>query len=158
MTDRISVPEEGHFQIIGTETGKLAVMAEVLAAVEQPDPGTVILDVREWPEFSGAIQAPGAARRGRVPGAVWLYWADTLNGDQTLKTTGELKQLFAAKGITPDKRVIIYCQAGVRAAHTSYVLSELIGYKQVQNYAGSWAEWSQNRELPVDSGQIAVNK
>jgi thiosulfate/3-mercaptopyruvate sulfurtransferase len=133
-------------------------MAEVLAAVEQPDPGTVILDVREWPEFSGAIQAPGAARRGRVPGAVWLYWADTLNGDQTLKTTGELKQLFAAKGITPDKRVIIYCQAGVRAAHTSYVLSELIEYKQVQNYAGSWAEWSQNRELPVDSGQIAVNK
>lgn len=138
------------YQINTMDQSKLATTEEVLAAVTEHDPAVIILDVREWGEFSGSFQAPGAVRKGRIPGAVWLYWGDTLNSDNTLKNVDELRKLFAEKGITPDKAVITYCQAGVRAAHTAFVLSELLGYKHVKNYAGSWVEWSQHSELPTE--------
>jgi len=153
LTDEISTIDPKHFQVGKVDTSKLATTEDVLSVVESPDPKVIILDVRELAEFTGAVQAPGAARKGRIPGAVWLYWGDTLNPDKTLKNVDELRTLFAAKGITPDKTVIIYCQAGVRAAHTTYVLSELLGYKNVKNYAGSWIEWSHRADLPLEIGE-----
>lgn len=130
----------------------MATTEDVVAAVKSHDHKAIILDVREKVEFIGEIQAPGAAGKGRIPGAVWLYWEDVLNTDKTFKNVEELQDLFAKKGITSDSTVIIYCQAGVRAAHTVFVLSELLGYKNVKNYAGSWSEWSQRHDLPLEIG------
>ncbi|TWH49022.1 sulfurtransferase [Sporomusa sp. KB1] len=150
LSNEISKVDSGNFRLTRIDTSKLATTEEVWTAVKKHDSNVIILDVREWEEFSGSIQAPGAVRKGRIPGAVWLYWGDVLNPDKTLKNAGELRKIFTAKGITPGKTVITYCQAGVRAAHTAYVLSEVLGYKNVKNYAGSWIEWSQREELPIE--------
>ncbi|SDE42965.1 Thiosulfate sulfurtransferase [Sporomusa acidovorans DSM 3132] len=150
LTNAVLKVAPGNFKLTRIDTGKLATTEEVWNAVKEPDPKVIILDVREWDEFSGSIQAPGAVRKGRIPGAVWLYWGDVLNPDKTLKNVDELRKIFKTKGITPDKTVITYCQAGVRATHTAYVLSEVLGYKNVKNYAGSWIEWSQRGELPAE--------
>ncbi|TWH48729.1 thiosulfate/3-mercaptopyruvate sulfurtransferase [Sporomusa sp. KB1] len=96
------------------------------------------------------VRPPERYQKEHLPGAVWLYWGDLLNPDKTLKNAGELRKIFTAKGITPDKTVITYCQAGVRAAHTASVLSKVLGFKNVKNYAGSWIEWSQREELPME--------
>ncbi|WP_371380002.1 sulfurtransferase [Sporomusa aerivorans] len=151
LTDEVSQVPTGNFQVKRIDTAKLATTEEVWHAVNEHDPNVIILDVREWGEFTGDVQAPGAARKGRIPGAVWLYWGDVLNPDKTLKNTDALQKIFAEKGITRDKVIITYCQAGVRAAHTAYVLNELLGYKNVKNYAGSWSVWSQRGDLPIES-------
>lgn len=153
LTDELPAVGPKHFQVKKVDVGKLATTEEVLAVVASHDPKVIILDVRELAEFTGAVQAPGAARKGRIPGAVWLYWGDVLKPDKTLKNADELRKLFTEKGITPDKTVITYCQAGVRAAHTAYVLSEILGYKSVKNYAGSWIEWSHRQDLPLEIGE-----
>lgn len=149
LTSEVLQVAPGNFKLTKIDTGKLATTEEVWEAVKGHDPNVIILDVREWAEFSGSIQAPGAVRKGRIPGAVWLYWGDVLNPDKTLKNVDELRKIFNARGITPDKTIITYCQAGVRAAHTAYVLREVLGYKNVKNYAGSWIEWSQREDLPL---------
>ncbi len=141
----------GDYRASAADKSKLATKEEVLAAVTSRDPAVVILDVRESVEYLGK-ESLGAPRKGRIPGAVWLYWGEALNADKTVKDAAELRELFAHKGITRDKTVITYCQAGVRAAHTTFVLHELLGYENVKNYAGSWLEWSRNKELPIETG------
>lgn len=122
---------------------------EVLAAIDNPD--YIIVDTRSWEEYTGETQKSGASRAGHIPGSIWCDYIYTLNydGDYTFKSLPELRQLFADKGITPDKKIITYCHSGVRSALSLYVLQELLHYPEVRNYDGSWVEWSYYPELPV---------
>ncbi|HEX6971821.1 MAG TPA: rhodanese-like domain-containing protein, partial [Limnochordia bacterium] len=70
--------------------------------------------------------------------------------DGTFKSADELKELYASKGITPDKRVICYCRIGERSSHTWFVLKELLGFPQVSNYDGSWTEWGSMIDVPIE--------
>ena len=53
-----------------------------------------------------------------------------------------MKYNFEQKGITRDKEIIVYCQSGSRSSHTTSVLGELLDYLNVNNYDGTWIEWS----------------
>ena len=107
---------------------------------------TVIVDTRSDGEYCGTTVR--AARGGAVPGAVHLEWTNNLTADGTFKPSDQLEEMYGRAGITPDREVVTYCQGGYRAAH-SYVALRLIGYPRVRNYVGSWKEWGDRLELPV---------
>ncbi|GBE05405.1 MAG TPA: sulfurtransferase [Nitrospirae bacterium] len=105
----------------------------------------VMVDARGADAYKGIKnEMPGKNKRtGRIPGAVNLnFYPTNLNKDGTFKSVKDLKAAYEAKGVTKDKEAIIYCQAGIRAAHTYFVLKHLLGYPKVRNYVGSWGEWS----------------
>jgi thiosulfate/3-mercaptopyruvate sulfurtransferase len=115
-----------------------------------------LVDVRSPAEFKGEIAAPpeyateGAQRTGHIPGAVNIPWAQAIQDDDTFKTVEDLRELYGAKGITPEQSVITYCRIGERSSHTWFVLKYLLGYPVVTNYDGSWSEWGNSVGVPVE--------
>lgn len=134
--------------------GRLATLQDVVAA--QDDPNVVLLDTRSIAEFTGEQLKKGAYREGRIPGSVWLEYKESIADDSTFESIDELQAQFVAIGVTKDKTIIPYCQSGVRSAHTTFVLSELLGYPKVKNFDGSWIEYSFNEELPLETGEARV--
>ena len=118
----------------------LATRFDVAQAIN--DETAVIVDVRRQSEHQGTEKR--ARRVGTIPGAVHLFWRDHLDEQGALRPAGMVRDMYEAKGVTPDKTVIAVCQGGYRSANTFIVLSAL-GYPRVRNYVGSWAEWG-NRE------------
>jgi thiosulfate/3-mercaptopyruvate sulfurtransferase len=107
----------------------------------------VILDTRSDGEHNGTVVR--AARGGAIPGAVHLEWTNNLGADGSFKSPNELKAMYESAGVTPDREVVTYCQGGYRAAH-SYVALRLIGYPRIRNYIGSWKEWGDRLDLPIE--------
>jgi thiosulfate/3-mercaptopyruvate sulfurtransferase len=127
---------------------------EVLTAL---DAGTSMVDVRSPQEFSGELIAmagyenEGAQRSGHIPGAASVPWAQAVAEDGTFKSADELRELYEGKGVlgkTDD--VIAYCRIGERSAHTWFVLHELLGEDRVKNYDGSWTEWGNLVDVPIE--------
>ena len=120
------------------------------------DEGRALVDVRSPQEYSGELMAPpgyeqeGALRTGHIPTAQSIPWAEAVRDDGTFKPLDELRALYGAKGVTPDKDVVAYCRIGERSAHTWFVLRELLGYPSVKNYDGSWTEWGNLIDVPIE--------
>jgi len=137
----------------------VATQEDVEAAMGNPE--FIILDTRTADEFSGAIQKKGAFRPGRIPGSLHIDYYENLdttaNGNMRFKSYEELQALYAAAGVTPDKKIIAYCHSGVRSAHTTFVLTQLLGYPYVANYDGSWTEWSYFNELPSETDTTNIS-
>jgi thiosulfate/3-mercaptopyruvate sulfurtransferase len=118
--------------------------------------GRALVDVRSPAEYSGELIAPpgyeqeGAQRAGHIPTAASIPWATAVNDDGTFKTADELRQIYGGKGVTPDKEVTAYCRIGERSAHTWFVLRELLGFERVRNYDGSWTEWGNLVDVPIE--------
>ena len=127
------------------ETSTLATWRDVRSALDRPD--TIILDTRSDGEYCGTVVR--AKRGGAVPGAVHIEWTRNLTVDGDFKPAAELRAMYEAAGVTPDREVIAYCQGGYRAAH-SYLALRLLGYPRVRTYVGSWKEWGDREELPVE--------
>lgn len=113
------------------------------------DPRTILLDARSPEEYVGSIRR--AARGGHIPGSVNFNWTEAMDPNRKLrlKPAEQLKQMLAALGITPDKEVITYCQTHHRSAHTYFVLKYL-GYPQIKGYPGSWSEWGNTPNAPIE--------
>ncbi len=126
---------------------------EVMAHVNA---GGALVDVRSPGEYSGELlhmpdyPQEGSLRGGHIPGARNIPWARAANDDGTFKSAVDLKSLYEANGITPDKDVIAYCRIGERSSHTWFVLTYLLGYPSVHNYDGSWTEWGNLVGAPVE--------
>jgi thiosulfate/3-mercaptopyruvate sulfurtransferase len=117
--------------------------------------GIMLVDVRSPQEYSGELMAPpgyeqeGASRTGHIPGAQSIPWAKAVRDDGTFKGADELSELYGGQGVTADKEVRAYCRIGERSAHTWFVLRELLGYENVKNYDGSWTEWGNLVDVPI---------
>lgn len=116
-----------------------------------------MVDVRGPKEFTGEILAPPeyptehAQRGGHIPGAKNIPWSQAVNDhDGTFKSVNELKKLYESKAISPEKEVIAYCRIGERSSHTWFVLKYLLGYPNVKNYDGSWTEWGNMIDNPIE--------
>ncbi len=139
---------------IGPEKPELRIFRdEVVRRVEQ---GGAWVDVRSPEEFRGELLAPPhlpqeqAQVPGHIPGAANVTWSKTVNEDGTFKTPDELRELYEAEGITPDKDVVTYCRIGERSSHSWFVLRELLGFAEVKNYDGSWTEYGSLVGVPIE--------
>jgi thiosulfate/3-mercaptopyruvate sulfurtransferase len=123
----------------------LATAEDVLQSLNKKD--ISILDTRSRGEYVGTQVR--AARGGAIPGAIHIEWTDNLDASGKFKPDTDLEALYSRAGITADKEVISYCQGGYRAAH-SYVALRLIGFPKIRNYIGSWKEWGDRADLPIE--------
>ena len=113
------------------------------------DPETVLCDARGPGEYAGTDVR--SARGGHIPGAINVDWVQAVDADAgVFRDVTYLADLYQKAGFDPSKQVITYCQTGVRGAHTWFVLSELLGYPNVRNYDGSWEEWGNSAEKPLE--------
>jgi thiosulfate/3-mercaptopyruvate sulfurtransferase len=130
---------------IGAERPELRIFRDEV--VRRVSEGGAWVDVRSPEEFRGELLAPPhlpqeqAQVPGHIPGAANITWSKTVNEDGTFKTADELRELYSAEGITPEKEVVTYCRIGERSSHSWFVLRELLGFEDVKNYDGSWTEY-----------------
>jgi thiosulfate/3-mercaptopyruvate sulfurtransferase len=126
---------------------------EVLGALDR---STRLVDVRSPQEYSGELIAmagyeqEGAQRSGHIPGAASVPWAQAVKEDGTFKSADELRELYTSKGVIDGNPIIAYCRIGERSAHTWFVLHELLGQDDVKNYDGSWTEWGNMVNVPIE--------
>jgi len=116
-----------------------------------------LVDVRSPDEFTGKVIAPPgmsetAQRGGHIPGAASIPWSKAANDDGTFKSYDELASLYGGQGVRPDKETIAYCRIGERSSHTWFVLKYLLGFEKVRNYDGSWTEWGNLVDAPIEKG------
>ena len=127
---------------------------EVVAVVGRSP--VALVDVRSPKEYSGELLAPenlpqeGAQRGGHIPGARNIPWATAVAEDGAFRPASELRAIYGAQGITPEKTTIACCRIGERSAHTWFVLRELLGFPDVRNYDGSWTKWGSMIGAPIE--------
>jgi thiosulfate/3-mercaptopyruvate sulfurtransferase len=117
-----------------------------------------LIDVRSPDEFSGKLLAPAhlpqeqSQRAGHVPTAKNIPWSKAANDDGTFKSDEDLRELYQSEGVDLNKDTIAYCRIGERSAHTWFVLHEILGQPNVQNYDGSWTEYGSLVGVPIEKG------
>lgn len=119
--------------------------------------GRPLVDVRSPDEYEGKLlhmpgyPQEGAVRGGHIPGAVNVPWSRAVREDGTFKSPEELRAIYETEaGLRPDEDLVAYCRIGERSSHTWFVLTYLLGYPRVRNYDGSWTEWGNLVDVPIE--------
>jgi len=108
----------------------------------------VIWDARSPAEYRG--EKVLAARAGHIPGAVNFEWTAGMDGARALRIRTDIAEQLQALGITPDKEIITHCQTHHRSGFT-YLVAKALGYPRLKGYAGSWSEWGNLPDTPVEN-------
>ena len=149
VTNQPAPPKATSFKV-NERRDVLATVDDVLNSLNKKE--YAILDTRSKGEHMGTQVR--AARGGIIPGSIHIEWTENLDPSGKFKSDAELKTMYDAAGITSDKDVISYCQGGYRAAH-SYIALRILGFPRVRNYIGSWKEWGDRLDLPIDKAKAA---
>jgi thiosulfate/3-mercaptopyruvate sulfurtransferase len=159
MTRSRSLVATTNVSVRGMLTNRIRAFRDEVVAAAAAHPAAdelTFVDVRSPEEFRGEVLHPENLPReisqvaGHIPGARNIPWDASTNGDGTYRGTGELRELYAEAGLTPDRDIVTYCSVGERSAHSWFVLHELLGYPNVKNYDGSWAEYGSLVGVPVE--------
>ncbi|MGL4339748.1 MAG: sulfurtransferase [Rhodoglobus sp.] len=143
------------YPIVAREDSQIrAYKDEVVAHLGMP-----LIDVRSPEEFTGErTTAPsypeeGALRAGHIPGAHNVPWGRAVTEAGTFRPLSELRAIYCGEiGLVDDDQVVAYCRIGERSSHTWFVLTYLLGFKNVRNYDGSWTEWGSAVRAPIVQG------
>ncbi len=140
-------PTPGDYPVNYAE-GPVATLDWIRQHLEDED--VRILDARTTEEYHGSKSF--AARPGHIPGAANLDWMLTMDRARNLRylPEAELRALLEARGLTPDKQIVCHCQTHHRSSHT-YVMLRTLGYPRVKGYPGSWSEWGNHPDVPIEA-------
>ncbi|HJT56718.1 MAG TPA: sulfurtransferase [Ktedonobacteraceae bacterium] len=120
---------------------------EVLSLLGQQ--GVTLIDARERGQYTGEV-VRGHGRPGHIPGALNIPREELVNPTTgTFRSNEELAHVFSTANVSPDERVIAYCNGGVAATTVLFSLA-MLGYPRLTNYDGSWNEWGKREELPTE--------
>lgn len=114
-------------------------------------PGTLTLNALSHDQHKGTGGVT-YGRPGRIAGSSCVPAASLFGPDKTLKPINELRAAFDGVGAAPDKRVLVYCGGGIAASLDAFVLTALLGHKNVSVYDNSMQEWSNDSSLPMETG------
>lgn len=119
--------------------------------------GPQIIDVREESEYLGTVDysnagnaAPNVLRTGHIPSAVSVPWGRSVHPNARFRPVEQIKERYS--DFDPSQPTIVYCQLGDRSSHTWFVLKYLLGFTNIRNYDGSWAEWGNMVRAPIAVG------
>ena len=151
------IPEVESTEYVSQERNDAPIRAfrqDVLAHIAA---GRQLVDVRSPQEYTGEkLHMPnypqeGAMRGGHIPGARNIPWSRAANADGTFKNAAELRAIYEEEqNLDPNADTIAYCRIGERSSHTWFVLNYLLGYPNVRNYDGSWTEWGNLVNVPIE--------
>ncbi len=154
LTKEVSSYSRTRYQAKDPDSSIRAFREEAFRHLEGKKP---FVDVRSPQEYAGElIHMPnypqeGALRGGHIPSAVNIPWSKAKNeSDGTFKSAEELEQLYSSHNIKPEDEILAYCRIGERSSHTWFVLKYLLGYPEVKNYDGSWTEWGNLVDAPIE--------
>ena len=155
LTDEVPEFSAVDYEASGPRESIRAYRDDVEKAIDR---GVPLVDVRSPEEFSGEVLAPPglqetAQRGGHIPGAKNISWAAVTNGDGTFKTREELEELYGEEGIDGEGTTVAYCRIGERSSVAWFALHELLGYEDTVNYDGSWTEWGNLVDAPIETGE-----
>ena len=125
----------------------IAGLDEIIESID--DPSKIVCDTRSPEEYSG--KDVRAERGGHIPNSKNVNWVMGVNDSGEFKSANELKKLYDDAGITDGETIYTLCQTAVRATHTWFILSYLLGEKNVKVYDGSWTEWGNDSSLPIET-------
>jgi thiosulfate/3-mercaptopyruvate sulfurtransferase len=124
-----------------------ATAEEVLSRLQ--DPATTLIDARDEGQYTGAVRR--GKHGGHIPGAIHLPRELLMREDGTFRSEEELQAVITEAGVERGKRNVAYCNGGVAATSVLFTLS-MLGYPSWSNYDGSWNEWGNREDLPVETG------
>lgn len=142
-----SNPESAPLSELSLQQQFIADKAEIIKNLDNPN--YLVWDARSPDEFTGVKCV--SARGGHIPKAINLNWTELLEADKTLKPLATLQQLLNEKGLTADKTIATHCQTHRRSGLTWFVAHCLLGYQNIKGYPGSWSEWGNDFDLPIES-------
>ena len=125
----------------------IAGIDEIIESIE--DPSKIVCDTRSPEEYSG--KDVRAERGGHIPNSKNVNWVMGVNDSGEFKSADELKDLYDGAGITDGETIYTLCQTAVRATHTWFILTDLLGEANVKVYDGSWTEWGNDSSLPIET-------
>lgn len=112
------------------------------------NPGQVIWDARSPAEFRG--EKVFSRKGGHIPGAINFEWTAGMDAQRGLRLRTDLAEQLEAMGITRDKEIVTHCQTHHRSGFT-YLAAKILGYPNIRAYSGSWSEWGNHPDTPVES-------
>jgi thiosulfate/3-mercaptopyruvate sulfurtransferase len=107
----------------------------------------VVWDARTVEEYLGQKQT--AQKNGHIPGAIHCEWTELMDRNENLRIRADADDYLQHKGFSKNQHIVTHCHSHHRSGFT-YLVGKVLGYN-VKAYSGSWSEWGNAPDTPVET-------